>query len=477
MKNNINTTLEEFSRKYLSPTQNEQSVISARYVQLQKLLPGSEIFQSGSYPRCTAVSPVHDLDVIWVMPEEWQQRVTKAYTQAFNKQGFTFDVSQPLKELADYLREQYRKIGVKVEIDDTQRHAVKISFPEKDSSKDSFTIDVVPAVKSGRKNAGNDVYLVPEIQKATHSKWEKIANERGGRVKWILSDPKYYLDQAKEINDSNSSYRKAVKFIKTWRRACNAGLVDFELQSFHLEQVLAQMFLEDNTLDTLQAVKSLFTDLGYWMAEPRISDAANPDVFIDSYLTKDLNGTQRKEAAAFAAKSLHYLNQLDDDSTFADVYKATRLMLIAPPPWPRHIGSISKIEIACEVERLKKMVNLQHYSKKYTALSKESLAEINGPRPLSTGEKIKPGYQLKFTPVMNVMAYDEIKWLIVNTGTDALEKKRIRGWRGFEFNDCNKDANSRIEYTEYIGEHWVECHVIQDGQCIGFGRFYVNIYN
>lgn len=475
MKGNTNTTIEEFSRKYLSPSQDEQSAISARYVQLQELLPGSEIFQSGSYPRYTAVTPVHDLDVIWVMPEEWQQRVTKAYTQAFNKQDFTFDVSQPLKELADYLREQYRKIGVKAAIDDTQRHAVKISFPEEDDSKDSFTIDVVPAVKSGRKNAGNDVYLVPEIQKATHSKWEKIAKKLGGQVRWILSDPKFYLDQAKEINDSNSSYRKAVKFVKTWRRACNAGLVNFELQSFHLEQVLAQMFLEDNTLDTLQAVKSLFTNLGYWLAEPRIFDAANSDVFIDSYLTKDLNGTQRKEATAFATKSLYYLNQLDDDSTFADVYNTIRLMLIASSPWPHYIGSISNIDIACEVERLKKWVNPKHYSRKYTALSKESLAEINGPRPLSTGEKIKPGYQLKFTPVMNGIAYDEIKWLIVNTGTDALEKNRISGWRGFKFDDCYQQTCYRIEHTEYIGQHWIECYLIKDGSCVGVGKFDVFI--
>ena len=110
MKSNINTTIEEFSRKYLSPSQDEESAISVRYNQLQELLPGSEIFQSGSYPRRTAVTPVHDLDVIWVMPEEWQQRVTKAYTQAFNKQDFTFDVSQPLNELADYLRDSIEKL-------------------------------------------------------------------------------------------------------------------------------------------------------------------------------------------------------------------------------------------------------------------------------------------------------------------------------------------------------------------------------
>lgn len=477
MKNSINTTIEEFSRKYLSPSQDEQSVISSRYIQLKELLPGSEIFQSGSYPRFTSVTPVHDLDVIWVMPESWQQSITKAFAVAFNKQDFSYDVSQPLEELANYLREEYRKIGVRVEIDDSQRHAVKISFPDDDSSKDPFTIDVVPAVKSGRKQAGNDLFLVPEIQKAPHSKREKIVKDRGGRVKWIFSNPKFYLDQAKRINDVNDSYRKAVKFVKTWRRACNASLLDFELQSFHLEQVLAQMFLEDSTLDTIQAVKSFLANLEYWVAEPKIPDAANGDVYIDSYLEKDVNGSQRRRAVAFATKSLTILNQISDDATFSDVYRAIRLMLIANAPWTHNPNETSKVDVFCEVVRLSKLSNPKHYSRKYTSLPKEILAEINGPRPLSSGELIKPGYQLKFMPSVNGIIVDEIKWLVVNTGTDALEKNRISGWRGYKFDDCFEDTVTRIEHTEYIGEHWIECYLIRGGACVGVGRFDVCISN
>lgn len=472
MKNDINTTLEEFARKYLSPAQPERDAISRRYQQLREILPGWEIFQNGSYPRETSITPVHDLDVIWVMPDSWQNQINKAFASAtLRGQALTFDVTQPLSELAVFLRREYAKIGETVEIDDSQTHSVKISFPK----TEVFSIDVVPAAKSGKKNRyGDDIYLVPEIQQARHKRWSEIYKQRGGKLLWILSDPKFYVKQAAGLNSSNTSYRKSVKFAKVWRRACNTGLTDFELQSFHMELILADIFKNSPNINMHRAVVQFLTELPVRLQQPAIADAANPNVFIDDYLDKDTSGGQRKLASAFANETLTRLQELGDNLTFEEIYSILREALVAQTPWPTSQNVVS-FEIECVAELRKKRKNSSDWRYHGYNLPKWTLDEINAPKTLTSGEAVKPGYNLTFTPLTNGLVADEIKWLVVNTGTDPLEQDRIAGWRGLEFHDCEEGTNQRLEYTRYVGQHWIQCFYLSEGVCVGHGRFYVNI--
>lgn len=473
MKSKINTTLEEFARKYLSPSQTEREAISRRYKQLQEILPGSEIFQSGSYPRETTTTPVHDLDVIWVMPESWQLKITKAYSEASSLGlPLTFDVTEPLSHLAQYLRQRYQELGENVEVDDSQSHSVKISFPK----KEKFSIDVVPAVKSGSKNKNqDDIYLVPEIQQARHKRWDEIYKQRNGKLRWILSDPKFYLNQAKKLNALNTSYRKTVKLVKNWRRACNSGLTDFELQSFHMELVLAEIFTKNQGIGMYEAINQFFTELPNRLKTPTIPDVANANVFIDSYLDKDTDGRQRQRATQFAQRTQLVLQELDEDLTLEDIYSAIRNCLIAQSPWTARAENIISVELRCIVEKREKRTNSSDWRYRKYNLPKETLAYINGPRVLTSKEEIHPGYDLTFSPLTNGIDFDDVRWLVVNTGIDPLDKNKISGWRGFEFHESEEGTFERKEYTEYLGEHWIECHLLKNGHSVGIGRFYVNI--
>jgi hypothetical protein len=207
---------------------------------------------------------------------------------------------------------------------------------------------------------------------------------------------------------------------------------------------------------------------------PAIADAANPSVFIDDYLDKDASGLQRKLAVAFANETLTTFNELGDDLTFEEIYSILRAALVAQTPWPTSQNVVS-FEIGCVAELREKRKNSSDWRHRGYNLPKWTLDEINAPKRLISGEAIKPGYNLTFTPLTNGLVADEIKWLVVNTGTDPLEQDRIAGWRGLEFHDCEEGTNQRLEYTRYEGEHWIQCFCLNNGVCVGWGRFNVNI--
>ena len=54
----------------------------------------------------------------------------------------------------------------------------------------------------------------------------------------IHTDPRGYIEVAKQVNNSNDDFWKTVKFIKAWRNSCKEKYDDFKLKSFHIEQVI-----------------------------------------------------------------------------------------------------------------------------------------------------------------------------------------------------------------------------------------------
>ena len=65
-KNDINVKFREHARK-LSPSTEEQELISDIYQSYNDLLGNDKCIQVGSYPRFTAISPIHDLDLIYFL--------------------------------------------------------------------------------------------------------------------------------------------------------------------------------------------------------------------------------------------------------------------------------------------------------------------------------------------------------------------------------------------------------------------------
>lgn len=146
----IGNIVEQYIRDKFYPTLEERNLISTRYQELQTLLPETQfhIFQSGSYARTTAVTPVDDLDVI---------------CDSKNPQ-------EDVKILFKILQGWY---GSRARIKQ-QEHSIGIYFWE---DKD-FSIDVVPARLATNfppnRDFGDYLYELPELLRHSKQQREKF---------------------------------------------------------------------------------------------------------------------------------------------------------------------------------------------------------------------------------------------------------------------------------------------------------------
>lgn len=70
-RSDLNAKLRDHARK-LSPTVADQDLINKVYQSLNALFGTANCVQIGSYPRFTAITPIHDLDVLYVLGQ-WDE--------------------------------------------------------------------------------------------------------------------------------------------------------------------------------------------------------------------------------------------------------------------------------------------------------------------------------------------------------------------------------------------------------------------
>ena len=100
----------EYIENNLSPTKEEREQISQRYEELSKMLKGTN-FQSGSYARFTAITPVNDLDVIWEVDPELLNKIPDFSKLQKSIDPVELNVSHLLHDLAARLSKEYEGIG------------------------------------------------------------------------------------------------------------------------------------------------------------------------------------------------------------------------------------------------------------------------------------------------------------------------------------------------------------------------------
>ncbi|MDQ7812877.1 hypothetical protein, partial [Brevundimonas sp.] len=61
----MNALLRRYAQKHLSPTENERQFVTRVYTSVRDVLGEANCLQIGSYPRYTAITPLHDLDVLY----------------------------------------------------------------------------------------------------------------------------------------------------------------------------------------------------------------------------------------------------------------------------------------------------------------------------------------------------------------------------------------------------------------------------
>lgn len=313
-RNTVNGILNAHIRQNLSPTPEERAMISREYEFLCGVV-GGDCFQSGSYSRFTSTTPVNDLDVIRQIPPAALSGDVLRKVGLGQDPG-EFNPSEVLGKLANGIRAAYKLAGRDVRVV-VQSHSIGIYF----GSKDDFSIDLVPAIASNRRNEfGEVIYWVPEI--ARLSKARRVQEyERGARIGWMLSDPRGYIEDARRLNEQNEDFRKLAKFARKWRQGCKRENSEFKLKSFHLELVVNTLFKQSPRFTTLDGVEAFFDELSRYVATPHFQDRADSTRYVDEYLNK-LTASERADIEARIKAARSHVAAMIAAETEADVRRS-----------------------------------------------------------------------------------------------------------------------------------------------------------
>tara|TARA_R110002110_G_C13467715_1_gene719485 strand:- start:11570 stop:12481 length:912 start_codon:yes stop_codon:yes gene_type:complete len=194
----ISLAIEKFKNN-LQITMLQESTVSTRQTNVRNVIQSDMIvldsFLTGSYRRCTLISPLSksDIDIFIILDPK--------YFRAQNNGP---------ANLLDQVKRVLQKTFTKTPKISRNGQAVTITFTD-------FMVDIVPAFH--RKNGG---FLIPNST----------------RNIWISTDPKIHVEILTKKNQiQNGKLIPLIKMIKAWNRIHNSFF-----QSFHLEVLALEVF-------------------------------------------------------------------------------------------------------------------------------------------------------------------------------------------------------------------------------------------
>ncbi len=460
---NLNSNIDNYVRENISLNEDQRNYISDRYNELKNLLIGNEIFQSGSYARGTAIIPINDLDVIWVIPND----VMKKAVDPNN-----LDPSDILQDLATRMYDEYKKNNKNVRIK-AQSHSVGIYFGETD---DEFSIDLVPAIDTDEENEyGDKFYLVPQILNLSKKQRIKFYQKSdSGNIEWIKSDPKGYKKEAKAINDKNDNFRKTVKFVKSWRRNCKKNYPDFPFKSFHLELIVNKIFSEDKNMQLWDGILKLYNLLPNYLENLSFPDRANNLTYVDKYIN-DINYNDKQEIVELINLVLRRIDEIREDESESKILELLGLLISGKDDKEEfiHDDFIIDIDDNCEL-----LIDAIVQEKIHSGSKKSHRITVPEYNLIDKNNKVSIKCNILFSINDNSILPEDLdikyKWKVKNRGDEAYNAKEGDGDLRGEIKDHPKDEP---EETKYIGNHWVECYAIVGKKCIAYARQYVNVTN
>lgn len=426
-KSKIEILLRTYVKENLSPKQEDISFVSAVYNSFTDVLGKNNCRQIGSFPRYTAVRPLHDLDIIFKIADK------------------DFNTESPenfLKNIVSKFKENYKNptsYDIKINI---QSHSV--GFLYMDGENEVFGVDVVPAKIRGKNEFDDDTFLVPEIiQFRSHKKREVFYTKlqaSNQKMQWIKTDPLGYIVVAAKINEKNSDFRKSVKFIKGWKNYCKDLNQNFKLKSFHLEQLITNQLNNDSSQSIFDTLFECFSSLKKNIEKPKIKDRADCNKYIDQYVA-DLTEIEVETVhEAIDAVLIAFENFAGEAQNIINAGYYKRL-LKEEFLFDFKIPVLEDSNLNFEIDGYIRTV--PGY-REYTA----KLSNLNG--------RVTKNNSIRFQIQKNKTNNDSRKWKIKNDNTSI----DPRGEIGYDTEPV------RIESTRYDGNHFVECYAIKNGICI-----------
>jgi hypothetical protein len=428
-KNEINGLFRNYVREHLSPKPEERDFVSSVYESVQDVLGTANCFQIGSYPRFTSISPLHDLDVLYILGD-------------FDKNSS--HPSQALNDLESQLKSNYKNpTRYSVEVS-RQTHSITLTFSE--GRAEFFSVDIVPAYKVGKNEFNDDTYLVPEIASKAHSERRVINAEisKGTRaMAWINSDPRGYITVASQLNQQNDDFRKAVKLVKGWRASCKEANEEFPLKSFHLEQAITRNFQQNPEQEIFDAVFNFFFNLSKLIERAQIPDRADPAKKIDAYI----DGLTKGEKAWILKARDFFLIKLEEIAEGADINDLLEAGL-------HERGSDTEAYL---------------FDQNIPMLTEDDFGIVGNVLPRAGGFRsmildafgiIEVDRKIEFLLGSDAPAADIYKWKVKNDNSSPQRRGEI----------TDHGTLRNPEETKYSGSHYVECFAIRNGVCIGRSR-------
>ncbi len=444
-KDELNAKLQDFARS-LSPKISERTLISGIYESFQDLLVANNCLQIGSYPRFTSITPVHDLDILYILGS-WDENA--------------HDPSLALQELSEKINRDYEnptEYSLSIVL---QSHSVTVTFNQ--NNEELFSVDVVPAYTTSKNEFGDDRYKVPELLRKRHGKarqdyYQKLADERG-QMEWIDSDPRGYIKVASDVDEvSGGEFRKSTKIVKFWKN--NLKDVDeyLKLKSFHLEQVVTSYFLANSSMRVVDVVYRFFTELPEIISKPnQIQDRTNFNKYIDDYLG-DLTDEQKERIVQARDGFLSKLENLSDNAPVSSLFEIEFLERTSSSE--RYLfDSEFGIPIFIEDDSFR----IDGFIQPKSGFRDGWLSAVS--------HQIAKGRQVKFQ-IRNDVEKDYTLWKVQNDkqSNEVIDANCTRG----EITRGSTAHNP--ESTAYSGTHYVECYAIKDNVCIARSKVNVVIY-
>ncbi len=319
--------------------------------------------------------------------------------------------------------------------------------------EEKFSVDIVPAFTSGYSNDyGDDIYWVPEIIQVSKKKrslrYDELSRVYGSENEWWLkSDPKGYIKDATDLNKTNSDFRKAVKFVKRWRHNCKEADQGFKLKSFHIEQAIYRIFMEDKTITAADAIFEFFFRLPNLISRPQIPDRADQNKFIDDYIAH-LSQIER-DAIIYSRDA--FLIGLEDigQISVSDLLKSRRYKRVSKTEeylFDQHIPTFTDNSLS---------LNITARVLPRQGGFREIVLDKNG--------QIEVDRRINFSITDNTGNLILYKWKVKNDDNSPEPRGEI----------TDHHTRNMPEHTKFNGMHFVECYAIKNGICIAKARQYV----
>lgn len=401
--------------------------ISTRYKEITKKLnqkfrnsssPTDNCKQVGSYGRYTGIKGISDLDMIYIMPKsKWDTYKNAQY--------------KLLQDVKNAIKERYPSTDIKVD-----RLVVTVTFK-------NFHIEIQPVFEELNYDGSHSHYKFPDTY-------------NGGS--WKKTKPKQEIEEIKRFNrDKTQNHRLLCKMLRAWKNKSGVAMGGLLIDTLAYNYL--QTTAEYNSKSFLY-FDYLSRDFFKFLSEqPQKryykAPGSNQKVYVHNQFQRLAKKAYDNCIEAIKAKNKpnvsHYWKKIYG-RPFPILVNESNLTL---ENYALDNYNYNNTEQFIEDEH---PINIQY------PLYLDCEVIQDGYRPsflsniLKTGKKLKIQKKLIFQADTSKIAGEFVLyWKVLNRGEEAIKRNCIRG-------EIVKDEGkyNKIEYTQFLGEHLVECYAIDN---------------